>query len=384
MDGASTDATLVVDLGVGASTGTPTPALTSDVPQSPASPSNNGDPSTPRRPILTIDPRASPTEHHSRANKEHTSTSHSHFSNPWGDEIVEVAREGEGERALAPILPPAPNISLPSGSHWTDVFGVVEPSEAEVSSPDARLRAASTSSTVSQARRPRVVPVSSPHWTDGLRSDRLPTVPLPPSTESVEQPYILPDVIVSPLEVSFELDGRENIGGPPALGQDVMKPRGVEVPPDEPTEQVENAVPFGPRLRNDALLDRFVVTSGPVDPTPPLPCDQHEDAAQETPPLRSRLAARLKIRVPEISKSISHIGQRAREMLHVPKLTVVASAYAPDRVTAAADGPRDASIPAGGCEDVDDWDSDNTNSNRRASTTASIASQHGQGCWLCC
>ncbi|KAF8844240.1 hypothetical protein BDN67DRAFT_813626 [Paxillus ammoniavirescens] len=54
MDSASTDATLVVDLGVGASTGTPTLASGRDVPRSPASPPSNvptKSPYLPRTPI---------------------------------------------------------------------------------------------------------------------------------------------------------------------------------------------------------------------------------------------------------------------------------------------------------------------------------------------
>ncbi|KIK94433.1 hypothetical protein PAXRUDRAFT_449286 [Paxillus rubicundulus Ve08.2h10] len=147
--------TLVVDPSVGASTGTATLTLRNDVPQSPASPSSNGDPSTPRRER----PNRIPIEHRLRADEEHTSTPHphAHLSNSQADDIVQVPREGRNERALAPTLPPASTITRPTGSHWTAVFGPSEPSEASVSSSDIRLRAASTSSNVSQARRPSLI-----------------------------------------------------------------------------------------------------------------------------------------------------------------------------------------------------------------------------------
>ncbi|KIJ10303.1 hypothetical protein PAXINDRAFT_102054 [Paxillus involutus ATCC 200175] len=299
MDDTSTDAAYIVDLAMGASTrlsgsgvperawnmptGTATGTLRSDLPQPPASPSTNGDSSIPHRvrPNLTINPHALPIEHHPRADQGHILTSHTHFYDSPGNDIVEVPRERGNERAISPSPLPASNISPAStksrqstasrpsvgiranrtsrlsGPHWTDALGGREAPEAPVSSPDGRLRGGSTSPMVSKVRR-----ASAPHWTDALHQPVIePPLFIPaPDPPPLEHDHVLPELAPSsPLTVTFLLGESESISDVPTPAQN---------PPSPPSPSLLNPSEPSPAEppQNDELEAVYLEESAPNPP----------------------------------------------------------------------------------------------------------------------
>ncbi|KAF8839139.1 hypothetical protein BDN67DRAFT_796363 [Paxillus ammoniavirescens] len=183
-------------------TGTATRTLRSDLSQSPALPSSNGDSSTPYRvrPNLTINPHALPNEHRRRADEGHILTPHTHLYDSPGN-----------ERALRPSSLPASNISPVStkshqstasrpsvgthrlsGAYWMDAFRGRKPLEAPVASPDGGLGDGSTSFKASTARKLRSA--TNPHWTDALwqSGSELPSkAPASDPPPSFDRVYVL-------------------------------------------------------------------------------------------------------------------------------------------------------------------------------------------------
>ncbi|KIJ10302.1 hypothetical protein PAXINDRAFT_16694 [Paxillus involutus ATCC 200175] len=213
MDGTSTDATCIVDLAVGASprpsgvpegawnmpTGTATGTLRSDLPQSPASPSTNGDsPTTNRvRPNLTINPHALPIEYRPRADEGHILTPHTRFYDSPGNAGTSVLYAPLRPQLRASVLRTRTVASPLHPAH-------PEAPEAPVSSPDGRLRGGSTSPKVPKARRP-----SAPHWTDALRQYEPRPKVLPPDPPLWFEPicaasaFELPVFVPAPEPISF-------------------------------------------------------------------------------------------------------------------------------------------------------------------------------------
>ncbi|KAF8839144.1 hypothetical protein BDN67DRAFT_970559 [Paxillus ammoniavirescens] len=247
--GASTRLSGVPEMARNMSTGTATPILRSDLPQSPASPSIDGDLSTPDRlrPNLTTNPHALPIEHRPHVDQGHILTPHAHFHDLPGNDIVEVHRERGDEGALRPSPPPASNISPAntnnrqssasrpsvgihanhagrlSDSHRTDALGGREAPEAPMLSPYGRLRGGSASPKVSDIRK-----LSAPgaHWTDALRqpaSELPPNIPVPAPPPSFDRDHVLPELVPSsPFRFTFHLDDNESISGVPTPTQDVF------------------------------------------------------------------------------------------------------------------------------------------------------------------
>ncbi|KAF8839146.1 kinase-like protein [Paxillus ammoniavirescens] len=196
MGSSSTDATYVVDLAVGASTrlsgvpesarntptGTATRTLRSDLPQSPVSPSSNGDPSTLHRvrPDLTINPHALPIGHRPRAGRL---------------------------------------------SDWADALERREPPEAPVSSPDGRPRGGSTSPKVSKSRKPSA---TRPHWTDAFVLEPPLFASVPEFPMSLEYDHVLVELCSSAFESHTFVSAPEPISYSPWIDPDTVRP---ETPP---------------------------------------------------------------------------------------------------------------------------------------------------------